>query len=268
MVTNLKITDAANLTYPSAAAYDDNVIIACQKDNDVIVYYSTNGFSSNTEVSVETDASYPEIAIGGGGLAVITYIKDGTLYKRTSDTSGASWSAAEVVSDNQVNLNDRAANLDVYNGDIIGVWEDTRGANVDIYYDMVHDIPNDPPGAPTITGPNGGKPGTVYTFTFNAVDPDGDDVKYLIDWGDGTSDTTSFAASGTGVDASHTWADEGTYTITASTEDSNGLAGPEATKQMNVPRNKAINTPFLNFLQNHPNMFPMMQMLLQRLGLQ
>jgi hypothetical protein len=37
----------------------------------------------------------------------------------------------------------------------------------------------------------------------------------------------------------------------------------------NVPRNRAHNTPFLNFLQNYPNMFPILQRLLfQRLGLQ
>jgi hypothetical protein len=36
---------------------------------------------------------------------------------------------------------------------------------------------------------------------------------------------------------------------------------------MTTPRNKAINTPFLNFLQNHPNLFPMLQLLLQLLGL-
>ena len=34
-----------------------------------------------------------------------------------------------------------------------------------------------------------------------------------------------------------------------------------------MPRNKAINTPLLNFLQQHPNMFPLLQLLIQRLGL-
>jgi hypothetical protein len=35
-----------------------------------------------------------------------------------------------------------------------------------------------------------------------------------------------------------------------------------------TPRNKAIPSPFLNFLQSHPNMFPILQLFIQRLGLQ
>jgi hypothetical protein len=122
---------------------------------------------------------------------------------------------------------------------------------------------NSPPNAPTITGPNGGEPGTEYTFTFNAVDIDGDDVKFHIEWGDGTSDTTSFVASGTDEDASNIWAVKGTYTITAYAEDSYGQAGPETTKEVNMPRNKAVQTPlFLRFLQNHPNIFPILRQLI------
>jgi len=79
-LTSSQITDTANLMYPSAAAYDNNVIVACQKDDDVIVYYSTNGFSSYTEVLVQESASYPEVAMAGEGIAVITYIKDDVLY--------------------------------------------------------------------------------------------------------------------------------------------------------------------------------------------
>ena len=35
-----------------------------------------------------------------------------------------------------------------------------------------------------------------------------------------------------------------------------------------MPRTRAITSPFLNFLQQHPNLFPILQILLQRLGLQ
>lgn len=236
--TSKHISDTANLMYPSAAAYDDNVIVACQKDDDVIVYYSTNGFSSYTEVLVQESASYPEVAMAGGGIAVITYIKDDVLYNRTSDTSGASWSDAEVVSDNQINLNDRAANLDEYNSNIYGVWEDTRGANIDIYFDLVYEFPNDPPGITTITGPIEVQKGEPTDYTFVATDPDGDDVKYLIDWGDTITEETGYNASGTPVTVSHTWEEEETYTITAKAQDINGLVGPEGTLIVTVPVNQ------------------------------
>ena len=31
---------------------------------------------------------------------------------------------------------------------------------------------------------------------------------------------------------------------------------------VSMPKNKAINTPFLNFLENHPNLFPLLRQLL------
>jgi hypothetical protein len=262
MVTNLQITDTANLTFPSAAANDNNVVIACQKDSDVIVYYSTNGFSSKTEVTVETGASYPEVAIAGDGVVVITYIKEGTLYFKTSEDEGASWSSAEVVSDNQVNLNDRAANLDTYNGNVYCAWEDTRGDNVDIYYDMIYVVPNDPPLAPAITGPNGGKKETPLTFNFNSEDPNEDQVRYIIDWGDTTSDTTGYADEGTNVPFTHTYAADGEYTITAYAQDILGANGPESEKIVKVTRSKALDFSIFSFLENHPNLFPVLRQLL------
>ena len=81
------------------------------------------------------------------------------------------------------------------------------------------------------------------------------------------TDTTGFIGSGEDIVASHTWAEEGVYTITAYAEDSEGMTGPETTKDVNMPRNKAINTPLLNWLQSHPNIFPIIQRLLHRLGL-
>jgi len=131
------ITDTVDLMYPCCAAYDDHVVIGCQKEDDIVVYYSANGMTSYSETLVEEAASYPEVAIAAGGTTIITYIKDNVLYYRTSDNYGVSWSDAEVVSDSQINLNYRAVNLDEYKGNIIGVWEDTRGGNVDIYYDLI-----------------------------------------------------------------------------------------------------------------------------------
>lgn len=38
------------------------------------------------------------------------------------------------------------------------------------------------PNAPVITGPSEGNVNTIYSFTFSATNPSGDDVKYAIDW--------------------------------------------------------------------------------------
>ena len=63
----------------------------------------------------------------------------------------------------------------------------------------------------------------------------------------------------------HTWPDEGTYTIRASAEDTNGIVGPETTLEVSMPKNKAINRPFLNLLQNFLENHPLIYQLLQRL---
>lgn len=99
---------------------------------------------------------------------------------------------------------------------------------------------NNVPSAPTIDGPNNGKPGVSYDFIFNAIDPDTDDVKYIIDWGDGDNETTTFTSSGADVTVSHIWATKGTYTISVKAEDEYGLISPETTLEITIPRNKAL----------------------------
>jgi hypothetical protein len=68
----------------------------------------------------------------------------------------------------------------------------TRGP---IWHFTTKDAENQPPGVPTINGPSNGKPGTSYDFVFNAVDPDGNQIKYIINWGDGNTDTTALVPS-------------------------------------------------------------------------
>ena len=127
-------------------------------------------------------------------------------------------------------------------------------------------IENLSPDAPSIDGPLSGEPGTEYNYKFNSVDPDGDDVRYIINWGDTTSDTTDFATSGMDVIVSHTWTKSGIFTIKAKAEDEFGQIGPEATKTVTMPRDKMVNRPLLQFLQSHPNLFPILQKLIQQLG--
>jgi len=131
-------------------------------------------------------------------------------------------------------------------------------------------VENEPPNAPTIEGETSGKPGTSYPYTFTSTDPDGDQVSYYIKWDDGSiTDWTAFQASGPpGYSESHTWDDQGTYNITAKAKDTYGVESDWATLEVTMPRNRAVNTPFLKFLQNHLHMFPILRLLIQRLGLQ
>ena len=122
---------------------------------------------------------------------------------------------------------------------------------------------NDPPETPTITGPTHGKVDTSYTWTFNSIDPDGDDVEYYILWGDGHIDVWDGPyASGTDADFKHTYTREDTFTISVKARDSFGDESGWGTLTVTMPRSRTINSLFLQFLQNHPNIFPILRQLL------
>jgi len=122
-----------------------------------------------------------------------------------------------------------------------------------------------PPDAPKIGGQTSGKTGTEYEYTFNATDPDNDDVKYYINWGDNTTDETDFNSSGTEVIVKHIWSEDGTYNITAIAEDIHGIQGPEGKLEVTMPKNKPSNFKFnlLNWLfKRFPNAFPILRQLI------
>ena len=76
---------------------------------------------------------------------------------------------------------------------------------------------DDPPTIPTITPPEG----TVYqnadvSFKFMSTQPQDKNVKYVVDWGDGTVDTSAIDYS-SGVEATlkHTWTTPASYDVKA-----------------------------------------------------
>ena len=107
---------------------------------------------------------------------------------------------------------------------------------------------SNPPSQPdTPTGPNRGAINREYTFSTRTTDPDGDQVYYKWDWGDGqSSDWLGPYASGLTVQASHTWMQLGTYEIKAKAKDVN-----EATSGWSEPLNISI-------VNNNPPNMPTM----------
>jgi len=79
---------------------------------------------------------------------------------------------------------------------------------------------NNAPDKPSINGPSKGKERVEYTFNFTATDPDGDDIEYYINWGDGnTIDWTGPYCSGDTATYKHIWDKKGTYIIKAKARD-------------------------------------------------
>ncbi|MCK5261678.1 MAG: hypothetical protein KAJ44_05820 [Thermoplasmatales archaeon] len=119
------------------------------------------------------------------------------------------------------------------------------------------DDPN-PPDAPSIDGPTTGKASTEYEYTFSSTDPNELDVCYYINWGDGTSEEwIGPYASDTDIKVNHTWIKQGKYTVMAMAMNTNDLISPWGTLEVTMPLNQqSQNWWFLQFLQNHPRMFP------------
>jgi hypothetical protein len=65
--------------------------------------------------------------------------------------------------------------------------------------------------------------------------------------------------SGTDVTVKHTWDIADLYNIKVKAQDSNGVTGLEGNYDVSIPRNRAINTVFVNFLISHPNLFTILR---------
>jgi outer membrane protein assembly factor BamB len=113
---------------------------------------------------------------------------------------------------------------------------------------------NDPPTAPSITGPLTGKAGTSYDYKFVASDPDRNPVSYYVEWGDSTNTGwTDDYNTGEEITLSHAWSSDGSFTIKAKARDTFGAEGPEASLTVTMPRSRTVhNTLFLKFLERFP----------------
>ena len=104
---------------------------------------------------------------------------------------------------------------------------------------------NRPPNTPSIpTGPISGKVKTFYSYSTSATDPDGDQVKYTFDWGDGTKSVTSVVNSGKSASAYHKWTTFGTYQVKAMATDSKGaFSGWSSPMTFTIAANSLLSTP-------------------------
>ncbi len=129
---------------------------------------------------------------------------------------------------------------------------------------QVGNIENDPPNIPNITGPTSGNIGTAYDYTFVTTDPNGDNITYYIEWGDGsTEEWIGPYASGEEVIFSHTWDKKGTYVVRAKAKDIWGYDSNWGTLEVTMPKNKSsLDVLFLRFLERFPRAFPILRNLL------
>ncbi len=86
---------------------------------------------------------------------------------------------------------------------------------------------NNPPNTPTIIGTTGGSPNTNYSFDFNATDPDGNTLRYGVDWDNNSTvdqwvPGAGYVNSGVTQSGTRNWGSGGTYTFQVLAQDSQG----------------------------------------------
>ncbi|MCD5381255.1 MAG: hypothetical protein LR008_01635, partial [Candidatus Pacebacteria bacterium] len=113
---------------------------------------------------------------------------------------------------------------------------------------------NSAPDAPTITGPSTGLTSIADTFSFTATDPDGDNIRYEIDWDNNSTvdETTSYAPSGSTDSSSRAWSTIGNHTFQVRTaDDQGGVSGwSNHTINLSVPVATLDVTPVSNDFGN------------------
>ncbi|MBN2603447.1 MAG: rhodanese-like domain-containing protein [Candidatus Thermoplasmatota archaeon] len=100
---------------------------------------------------------------------------------------------------------------------------------------------NQAPEKPTITGKHRGKTGEEYYYFISAIDPEGGDVFYYINWSDG-SETLYMGpcSSGEEVQVSHVWLKEKTFTIQVIAYDELQAKSDMATFEVSMPKARTL----------------------------
>ena len=116
-----------------------------------------------------------------------------------------------------------------------------------------------PPTEPMINGPKKGKPNIEHCWTFQSFDAENDDIKYYVDWGDGSQNDTECYPAGVPVTLCHTYNAKGGYTIIAKAQEctEDGHFSRETSFPFYVTNARA-QTQLFSFI----DMFPILQRLL------
>ncbi|MBE3121052.1 MAG: PKD domain-containing protein [Thermoplasmata archaeon] len=131
------------------------------------------------------------------------------------------------------------------------------------------DKENHPPQKPTLRGRRLGSANTSYEYTFYAIDSDGDDVYYYLNWGDtywdgGSAGWIGPYPSGQKITLEKTWKEIGNYTVRIKARDQYNLKSNWSTLKVTMP--VSYNIPLLPFweqlFERFPHAFPILRQLL------
>jgi hypothetical protein len=231
---------------------------------------NNDGITAIVVITVQADTDYPPVAnyiwddadLGGPGTQIDFDASCSTddigidLYEWdwTNDGSVNAYSSFPYISHDYGDYEEHYCKL---------IVTDTGGQK-DTIIKTVQARANSNPNPPLINGPSSGKNGQEYDFTFIATDPDNDDLYYQIDWGDGVLlDWFGPFESDEVITESHTWGEQGTFTIKARVKDKYNAQSDWATFEVSMPRFVLFHNSWLKlFVEKLPNYLTALKYLL------
>ena len=128
-----------------------------------------------------------------------------------------------------------------YNCSYTGLGYAFYWMTLDLSYDSSQ---NSAPQTPApVQGLAQGYAGKILSYTATSKDPDGDQLFFTFDWGDGATTKTLLSASFTGR-ANHIWKEKGTYKVKAMATDSQGASsGWSEPFSVSISGSSTVNSP-------------------------
>jgi len=139
-------------------------------------------------------------------------------------------------------------------GELIKDWAG-YGRDYTVQYDSI--------GVPymhRIFGPASVIPGNENNFNFEATDPQGEDIYFYVDWGDGSVEEWAGPFSSENPEIfTHIWDEQGAYTVRAKAKDTNGYESEWVELDLTVSHSRSR----FNILENLANRFPVVKHILK-----
>jgi hypothetical protein len=243
---------------PDLAADGGNCYVICEVDGDIVCYYSHDSGESFQTSTVATNGQFPAVS-AIGETVICTFARNGDIYAAKSKDGGVTWEEFPPFNAESGSVVEQEFSLDIAGSYI--VWTDNRNGDKEIYYTPV----GTPPAKPAKPdGPTSGDVNNEHTYTTSSTDPDGDQIYYVFDWGDGTTTDAGPYNSGETGSASHKWGSQGNYNIKVKARDSTGFESDWSDPlSVSMPRNKISSNPlFIQFLKDLMNHFPKLMRIL------
>ena len=175
------------------------------------------------------------------------------------------WDFGDGTNGSGMEVNHTYINLGSFDVEFLAVDDDGNAANI-LKIVVIREFPN-PPDPPVIEGPENGRAGTEYEYSFVTTDPNGEDILYYVDWGD--ENNTGWLgpyASGTKIDLKHTWDDEGVFTIKAKAKDIYDYESEWTEFTVRMPRSRVFyNTLITRLIEHFQNIFSIFRLIIEQM---